>query len=72
MTGDAATSTGHNAKNYVIIVSQKEAKVNIEEIIEDLKNQLQVLEDLKVQITESQENIRETICQCQMMKEAMQ
>ena len=45
--------------------------MNIEEIIEDLKNQLQVLEDLKVQITESQENIRETICQCQMMKEAM-
>ena len=45
--------------------------MNIDEIIEDLLGQLQALEDLKTHISESQENIRETICQCQMMKEAM-
>lgn len=45
--------------------------MNIDEIIDDLRGQLQVLEDLKTQITESQENIRETICQCQMIKETV-
>ena len=45
--------------------------MNIDEIIEDLKSELQTLEDLKTQIGESQENIRETICQCQMIKEDM-
>jgi hypothetical protein len=40
--------------------------VNIQQIIEDLKNQLQQLEDAKAQITEAQEDIRATIAAIQM------
>lgn len=44
--------------------------MNIDEIITDLKAEMQTLEDLKTQISEAQEDIRNTICQCQMLKEA--
>lgn len=44
--------------------------MNIDEIVDDLRGQLQALEDLKTHITESQEDIRETICRLQMLKEA--
>lgn len=43
--------------------------MNIDEIIENLKHELQNMEDLKTQIAESQENIRQAICQCEMIKE---
>ncbi len=69
MTGDAATSTGPRTKKlFVAIVPQREAKVNIEEIIEDLRNQMQTLEDLKTQMSEAQENIRESISTLQMIR----
>lgn len=42
--------------------------MNIEEIIEDLRNQMQTLEDLKTQLSEAQENIRENISMLQMLK----
>ena len=44
--------------------------MNIQEIIEDLTQELQNLEDMKTQIAESQERIREAICECEMIKEA--
>ena len=44
--------------------------MNIDEIIDDLKQDLQNMEDMETQIAESQENIRQTICQCEMIKEA--
>ena len=44
--------------------------MNIDDVIMDLKAEMQTLEDLKTQISEAQENIRETICQCEMIKEA--
>ena len=50
----------------VAIVPQKGVKVNISELIEDLKSQLQELEDAKVQISESQEHLREAIAELQM------
>lgn len=59
-------STGRRQNNTVDIVPQKGAKVNISELIEDLKAQLQELEDAKVQISESQEHLRETIAELQM------
>jgi len=45
--------------------------MNIDEIIADLKQELQNMEDLKTQIAESQERIREAICQCEMIKEGI-
>ena len=45
--------------------------MNIDEIIADLKQELQNMEDLKTQIAESQENIRQAICQCEMIKEGI-
>ena len=42
--------------------------MNIEEIIEDLRNQMQTLEDLKTQLSEAQENIRESISILQMIR----
>jgi hypothetical protein len=72
MTGDAATSTGQRKKDIKCIVAQKEAKVNIDEIIADLRQELQNIEDTKAQLTESQERIRDAICQCEMLKEAEQ
>lgn len=57
-------------KTTVVSIPQKGAKVNIDEIVDDLRGQLQSLEDLKTHITESQEDIRETICRLQMLKEA--
>lgn len=64
----SATNTqpaGH--KNFPsAIVAQKGAKVNISELIENLKAQLQELEDAKQQITEAQEDLRETIAELQM------
>ena len=42
--------------------------MNIEEIIEDLRNQMQTLEDLKTQLSETQENIRESISMLQMIR----
>lgn len=43
----------------------------LDELIEDLRNQMQTLEDLKTQIAEAQENIRDSICQVEMLKEAL-
>ncbi len=43
----------------------------IDEVIRDLKNQLQELEDLKTRVTEAQESVRETICQCVLLKEEL-
>ena len=40
--------------------------MNISELIETLKAQLQELEDAKTQITEAQEDLRETIARIQM------
>ena len=45
--------------------------MNIDEIIADLRAELQRLEDTKTEIAESQESIRQAICQCEMIKEAM-
>ena len=55
----------------VLIVAQKEEKMNIDDIIDDLKAEMQTLEDLKTQLAEAQESIRETICQCQILKEGL-
>jgi len=40
--------------------------VNIKDLIQSLKVQLQELEDVKAQIAEAQEDIRETIAELQM------
>ena len=45
--------------------------MNIDEIIDDLKQDLQNMEDMETQIAESQENIRQAICQCEMIKEGI-
>lgn len=45
--------------------------MNIDDIIDDLKAEMQTLEDLKTQLAEAQESIRETICQCQILKEGL-
>ena len=39
--------------------------MNIKEIIEDLKSQIQALEDTKTELTERQEDLRQTICYLQ-------
>ena len=44
--------------------------MNIEEIIQDLRQELQNLQDTKDQISEAQERIRESICQLEMLKES--
>ena len=69
MTGDAATSTGRRTNTTVVILPQKGTKVNISEIIDDLKSEIQQMEDAKTQITEAQEDLRNTICILQTMKE---
>ena len=43
--------------------------MTIPEIIEDLKNQIQAIEDAKQQLTETQQELRETICYFQMALE---
>ena len=45
--------------------------MNIDEIIADLKQELQNMEDLKTQIAESQDNLRQAIRQCEMIKEGI-
>lgn len=40
--------------------------MNIKDLIQSLKVQLQELEDVKAQIAEAQEDIRETIAELQM------
>ena len=45
--------------------------MNIDEIIADLKQELQNIEDMKTQLAESQENIRQAICQCEMITEGI-
>jgi hypothetical protein len=65
-------STGRTQKSViVVIVPQRGTKVNIDEIITDLKAEMQTLEDLKTQVSEAQEDIRNTICRCQMLKEVL-
>ena len=44
--------------------------MNVDEIIDDLKAQIQQLEDAKQQLTETQEDLRETICFLQLTLEA--
>jgi hypothetical protein len=66
-----AQHPGRRPLYLVVIVPQKEEKMNIDDIIVDLKAEMQTLEDLKTQISEAQENIRETICQCQILKEGL-
>ena len=71
MTGGCGNIQPASRKeSFVGIVPQKETKVNTEEIIASLKQELQNMEDMKTQIAESQERIREAICQCEMIKEA--
>ena len=43
--------------------------MNVDDIIKDLKDQIQRMEYLKATMTEAQEDLRETICQMQMSKE---
>ena len=43
--------------------------MTIPEIIEDLKNQIQAIEDAKQQLTETQQELRETICYFQFALE---
>lgn len=43
----------------------------MDDIIADLKNQIQELEDAKQMLTDAQADIRETICQLQMVKEVL-
>lgn len=40
--------------------------MNTKELIEDLRNQMQAIEDAKTMLTESQEDIRATIAALQM------
>lgn len=40
------------------------------EAIETLRAQMQELEDMKTQLTEAQENLREAICALEMTQEA--
>ena len=62
---------GQRKESSVVIVPQREAKVNIDEIIDDLRQELQNIEDMKTQLTESQERIRQSISLCEMTKEAL-
>jgi prefoldin subunit 5 len=41
----------------------------MDDIIADLKNQIQAIEDAKQQLTETQQELRETICYFQMALE---
>jgi len=43
--------------------------MDIDDIILDLKGQIQQLEDAKTQLTEAQEDLRQTICHLEMTKE---
>lgn len=70
MTGGCGNIPPASRKElFVGIVPQKETKVNTEEIIASLKQELQNIEDMKVALTESQENIRQAICLVEMGKE---
>lgn len=69
MTGAAATAPGRKQDQTVVIVPQKEAKVNIDEAVSDLKLILQNLSEAKFVIEEQQEEIRQTISRMQMSKE---
>jgi cell division septum initiation protein DivIVA len=71
MTGGCCNIQPASAERKQLIIPQPEAKMNIDEIIDDLKQELQNMEDLKTQIAESQERIRQAICQCEMIKEGI-
>ena len=69
MTGAAATAPVRRQDQTVVIVPQKEAKVNIDEAVSDLMQILQNLSEAKFVIEEQQEEIRQTISRMQMSKE---
>ena len=46
--------------------------MNIDEVILELKERIQEIEDAKTSLTESQEELRETITALEMAKEAAQ
>jgi hypothetical protein len=70
MLAASATPPGKGKYYVVVIVPQKGGKVNMNEAIETLRAQMQELEDMKTQLTEAQENLREAICALEMMEEA--
>jgi hypothetical protein len=51
------------------IIAQMEGKMNIDEVILELKERIQEIEDAKTSLTESQEELRETIAALEMEKE---
>jgi CII-binding regulator of phage lambda lysogenization HflD len=57
---------------YVLSIAQKERKMNIDEVILELKERIQEIEDAKTSLTESQEELRETIAALEMAKEVSQ
>lgn len=67
MTGERYQhSTGRRQKQSMCILTQTEEKMNKKELIEDLRAQLQDMEDVKTQIMEAQEDLRQTITLLQM------
>ena len=73
MTGECYQRSPAENKNLytVLSIAQRGEKVNIDDIVADLTQELQNLEDMKTQITECQERIRQAICECEMIKEAL-
>ena len=71
MTGRCCRSIPvHTERNqYVLSIAQKERKMNIDEVILELKERIQEIEDAKTSLTESQEELRETIAALEMAKE---
>ena len=60
---------GPHKKGFKVIISQMERKMNIDEVILELKERIQEIEDAKTSLTESQEELRETIAALEMAKE---
>lgn len=54
----------------MLSIAQMEEKMNIDEVILELKERIQEIEDAKTSLTESQEELRETIAALEMAKEA--
>jgi hypothetical protein len=72
VTGAAGTASGRDARRIhaVVIVPQREEKVNTRELMHDLEAILQNLEDTKTVIMEQQEEIREMITELKMAEVA--
>ena len=59
-------STGWRQNDSKCSIAHEEEKMNKKELIEDLRAQLQAMEDVKTQIMEAQEDLRQTITLLQM------